>query len=195
MDGSTRAPHPPTADCEAYERQLTMNRPRRRKRLALENAEEREARLSTHGELVEGSVSVASELPNSERHATSWREFVQGGVWHRRLPNSRRNACVEAVRDEHGKPRKHAKHVLQAMLQRRALESPENREPRLHQLWSSQRQRLAAETREVGLSLLSLSLSLSLCLSSFFTPCIWVGSLLLANNAYNKLVDYTHQVL
>ena len=44
MDDSMRAPQPPTAGHDAYERQLTMNRARRWQRLASETPEQREAR-------------------------------------------------------------------------------------------------------------------------------------------------------
>ena len=45
MDDSTRVPHPPAANYEAHERQLTMNRARRRQRLTSETPEQREMRL------------------------------------------------------------------------------------------------------------------------------------------------------
>ena len=52
------------------ERQLAMERAGTRQRLALETPEGREVRLHHGGELVEGGV-LHRRLPNSERHASS----------------------------------------------------------------------------------------------------------------------------
>ena len=55
---------------EAHKRQLAMERTGTRQRLALETAEGREVRLHHGGELVEGGV-LHRRRPNSERHASS----------------------------------------------------------------------------------------------------------------------------
>ena len=131
MDDSTRAP---TADYEAHERQLTMNRARRRQRLASETPEPREARLSTRR--ARRRQRLVSETPEQRetrlvmervrtrrRLASETAEQRETRLCPCRARRTRQTsqiheACLASQRS--------------AMLQRRALESPEDREPRLY---------------------------------------------------------------
>ena len=151
---------------EACERRLARDRARRRQRLTLETAEQRQARLTQR------RLHRASETEEARQHrlardrarrrhrlASETAEEREARLSRRRVRDqARRQRRLATETPEEREGRLHQSRVREQ--QRLDAETPDEREGRLHQLRVSQQQRLAAETpdeREGRLHQLRLS--------------------------------------